>query len=166
MAQPQAYQANHVMKDTSADHPPRTPTPSWPEHQPPPGTKAQPIDRTGHAAPPAEEAPPRPADCIPRISPQPLGCVPTARSARTPPTHPRVRQGCHPRTCQVLCCRVLRVRPRRSAGAARQAALPCPLRRSPRGYTPAPLRTQSFWRNVGPTLGGIRRLTEVLSKVP
>lgn len=31
------------------------------------------------------------------------------------PAHPCVRQGRHPRTCQVFCCPALRVRPRRSA---------------------------------------------------
>ena len=39
------------------------------------------------------------------------------RPSRPPPAHPCICQGRHPRACQVL-----RVRPRRSAGAARRAA--------------------------------------------
>ena len=82
------------------------------------------------------------------------------RPSRPPPAHPCICQGRHPRACQVL-----RVRPRRSAGAARRAA-PTPSQEYPSQQPRPPRESPPLWRNVGPTLGSIRRLAEGLSKAP
>ena len=100
------------------------------EHSPTPGT-----------SPPAEDPHPsngpsnrlgrrgrttRPADRIPRISPQPVRCALAARPARTTTCAPVRPSGPPPRTCQAL-----RVRPRRSACPDSTGSLPSHSQESP-----------------------------------
>ena len=68
----------------------------------------------------------RPADRIPRISPQPVRCALAARPARTTTCAPVRPSGPPPRTCQAL-----RVRPRRSACPDSTGSLPSHSQESP-----------------------------------
>ena len=136
--------------------PPRTHTFKHAEHQGPAVLEALPIDCTEHRnticrwthlplqphRPPAEDAPSGLAGCIPDISPRALRCVLAVQSVRAAvraPVRPRVRQGCHPRTCQAL-----RVRLRRSEGPDHQAAPSPSLLRTPRGSSPSLRESQSL----------------------
>ena len=136
------------------------------------GTKRSPTPDT---SPPAEDAhPPRTgratgpthrgrtiglADCAPRISPQPPGCVLAARPARTttcapvrPSGPPPPHMSGPPRTPPAKCLPRLNRQP------------PFPFPGIPEPAAPQPQESPPLWRNVGSILGSIRRLTEGLPK--
>ena len=145
---------------------------STPDPEPPPKPTHQPPHHDAH---PDQTNPqthnPLHESCIHHQNPPLIGVkVSTLRTALTPPTAPpRGRNG------RDQCRRTKRTRasvrptayaPGEALPSPHQAAPPRPLPRSPRASSPTARESPPLWRNVGPTLGSIRRLTEDLSKAP
>ena len=114
--------------------------------------------------PPVEDA--SSGSRAPPLGSQPLGCVLASGASSwfsrsgPPLAHPCVRQGRHPRACQVLHCPAIRVRPRRSADPQSPGSPSSIPSQESSCRQPRTSETPSPWRNVGAVLGSIRRLTE------
>ena len=114
--------------------------------------------------PPVEDA--SSGSRAPPLGSQPLGCVLASGASSwfsrsgPPLAHPCVRQGHHPRACQVLRCPAIRVRPRRSADPQSPGSPSSIPSQESSCRQPRTSETPSPWRNVGAVLGSIGRLTE------
>lgn len=127
---------------------PRTERSPHPRHLPA-SRGPTPLERAEQQARHAENAPSGSWTYTPRISPQPVRRILAAQPVR-PATPAHVRLSAYA--------------PGEVTAPTHQAAPPELFPGIPRASSPAPLRTPSLWRNVGPILGGIRRLTEDLPK--